>query len=95
VENCLALTELCRLLLEHAQSIAELTPPPVEPVSAAAREVVATGELSPGTEDALDEWLERTISEYRRADRRYWVGIIDELRQLRRAGSLMPEGALV
>lgn len=95
VENCLGLTELRRLLLEHADSIAALTPPVAEPLSGAAREVAETGELSSDAEDALDAWLERRISEYRRADRRYWVAIIDELRQLRRAGSLTPEGALV
>lgn len=95
VENCLGLTELRRLLLEHARSITALLPRADEPLASAAREVIETGELSPGSEDALDAWLERRISEYRRADRRYWVTIIDELRQLRRAGSLMPEGAPV
>jgi len=95
LENCLGLTELCRLLREHAESIAALAPPAAEPLSGAVREVVDTGELSPATEDTLDAWLERRISEHRRADRRYWVAIIEELRQLRRSASLMPEGALV
>jgi len=31
----------------------------------------------------------------RQADRRYWRPIIDELRELRRAGALLPENNVV
>jgi hypothetical protein len=45
--------------------------------------------------DELDQWFESQASPLRRADRRYWVAIIDELRHARREGLLMAEGTLV
>jgi len=39
--------------------------------------------------------LQRRIGDLQQADRRYWRSIISELKELRAAGKLMPEGQAV
>jgi len=39
--------------------------------------------------------LNAEIGEHQRRDLLYWSGIIDELREMRRAGTLLPEGSAV
>ena len=59
---------------------------------------IAARPLDESPEEVLSEisqWLARTITRHQVADRLHWRGIIEELRDLRRTGRLMPEGAPV
>lgn len=57
-----------------------------------ASEVRAEGVGHADTVEAVERWLGERMLAHRQADRRYWQGIIEELRELRAAGELMPVG---
>lgn len=61
----------------------------------AAAHLESKGELPPALEDELEEWFDARMAPLRRADRHFWRGVIDELRQLRAAGRLVAEGTPV
>lgn len=95
LDNTFSLLELRGLLQACSDVLPSLLPALPGPLARAATEFGVAQELSPALEDELDAWFEAKSSVLRRADRRYWRAIIDELRELRRARALMPEGAPV
>lgn len=92
---------------DHVFGLGELTPliteyPAVHQVlepgtllHQAAEQLARAGQLDPGLEDDLDDWFERRMAPLRKADRRFWRHVIDELRTLRAGGNLMPAGSPV
>jgi hypothetical protein len=62
---------------------------------AAAKTLAGGGELEPDVEDALEDWFDERMAPLRRADRKFWRPVIEELRNLRATGQLAPEGELV
>lgn len=57
---------------------------------------VASGEeAAESVQGELNAWMQHRIAEFQQADRAHWRPIIAELRQLRSAGRLMPEGESV
>lgn len=53
------------------------------------------GVIPDDLQDDVDVALDAKAAMLRRADRRYWTGIIDELRELKRLGQLAEEGTPV
>lgn len=91
VENTYSLAEYKRLVVDF---------PSIDPalpslLAGPAEDLRADRGLNAATEDALEEYFDEKIAPLRRADRHFWRDVIEELRQLRAAGQLMPEGALV
>ena len=95
LDNTFNLTEFRALVREHHDVYQALAPSLPDPVRRALDELGRSSALSVALEDELDTWLETRSSALRRADRRYWRDIIDELRALRRENKLMPEGTTV
>jgi len=46
-------------------------------------------------ESRLVEWMQRRMAALQEADRRFWRDIIADLKRMRAAGELMPEGSVV
>jgi hypothetical protein len=95
LENVMSLDGVRELFLRHSASLDRARLPLPAPLARHRDELLAGTELSESAEDELDDWLAERITKLRRADRRYWRPIIDDLRELRRAGQLMPEGSMV
>ncbi len=53
------------------------------------------GALSAELEDQLEDWFDARSAPLRKADRRFWRVVIDELRELRAGGQLIPQGTPV
>lgn len=85
--------EFKRWVTEYPVSLRVLQPGSV--LQRAADQLREQSQLDLRLEDELDEWFERRMAPLRRADRHYWRAVIDELRELRKQGALMPEGAPV
>jgi hypothetical protein len=90
-----SLNELHVMLRDQRQACRAYKALLPEIVAKAASELGASQQRSASLEDELDSWLDARSAPLRRADRRYWRAIIDELRTLRSSNDLMPEGALV
>ena len=54
-----------------------------------------TGDVSESIEEQMGAWMQGQISQLQKVDRRYWRGIIAELKTFRTERRLMPEGAPV
>lgn len=93
VGNVFTLSEFRELARAHPEAERVLGPG-----SVGARAIAAFGrseQLEPDLEDELEAWFDARMAPLRRADRRFWRTVIDELRGLRERGELAPEGALV
>jgi hypothetical protein len=93
VDNVFTLSELRELARAHPE--AERVLPSG---SVGARAIAAFGQhehLEQDLEDELEAWFDARMAPLRRADRRFWRTVIDELRGLRTSGQLVPEGTLV
>jgi hypothetical protein len=93
VENMFTLTEL-RIFFEERPAAGQ------SPLTAApaafkefARQMRATGDVTDSVEKEVSDWMQQRMTALQQADRRYWRGLIAELKELRSAGKLMPEGA--
>jgi len=95
LNNVFGLAELQALVAVRPAEFGALSQLLDEPLAAAVSALAGGAELSPSAEDTLDSWLEARSAALRSADRRYWRGIIDELREFRRSGRLMTESAPV
>jgi hypothetical protein len=89
IDNTFSLPELYTLLREHFAPIAAMSGLP-EPLMRLLQ-TFEQGQISSELEDEIDALLEARAAALRAADRRYWKGIIDELRALRQGGKLMAE----
>jgi hypothetical protein len=92
VEHVFGASEFERLLVD-APRVATLELAPV--LERASRELAAHGRWSEELVDALEDYFDEKMSILRKADRRFWSGVIDELRDLRSSGRLMFEGVPV
>jgi hypothetical protein len=95
LENVFSLPELRTLLSQHMEAYQKFAVSMEDPFMRALANITRGETLPASLEDELDAQLEARSSALRRADRRYWRDIIDELRRLRRQSLLMPEGAQV
>jgi hypothetical protein len=93
IDNIFTLPELSVLLERYPTATKVLASLP-EPFPRLAQSRVAE-QVSGELEDEVDAALEAKASAPRRADRRYWKAIIDELRDFKRTGRLLEEGSLV
>jgi len=59
------------------------------------RQLLSLGEVSERIESRVSEMMQSRISLLQQSDRRYWRGVIRELKELRQAGKLMREGGKV
>lgn len=95
-DNVFTLSEFCRLAELVPNASARWGTRAAEPLLVEAlAELANGGRLSAAREDELEEWFDARMAPLRRADRHFWRPIIDELRELRSAGRLMPEAELV
>lgn len=92
--NIFTLPELAGLFMEAPEAVlvAEGFHPAIRDY---ARQVRELGDSEAVIEQAVRELLQKRIGELQLADRNYWRSIIAELRGLRAAGGLMPEGLAV
>ncbi|HEU5074658.1 MAG TPA: hypothetical protein VFU02_10800 [Polyangiaceae bacterium] len=95
LDHVFGFTELRAVVAERPQAFAALAASIPEPIASGVTALAAGRELDVDTEDTVDAWLDARTAPLRAADRRYWRPIIDELRHLRQAGQLMPEGQAV
>ncbi len=95
VGNIFTLQEL-QLLFEHYPDAVDTlpigSPPELSEFACRAR---AEEEVSEEVVSEVTRWMQDRIQRFQQADRFYWRQIIAELRQLRTAGKLMPEGAAI
>jgi hypothetical protein len=92
-DNVFTLSEFRRLVQAVANGERVLAKDSV--AHRAASQLAATSDLDPNLEDELEEWFDARMAPLRRADRRFWRTVIDELRDLRNAGRLVAEGTPV
>jgi len=95
LENLMTVGALAELFRTHDAALDAHRLPLAELLTRHRDELRGGSTLSESAEDEIDAWLGERIAKHRKADRRYWRPIIDELRELRRAGQLMPEGTAV
>ncbi len=94
LHNIFTLPELMACFTEHPAAV-----PVAEKfnrdVGEFGRQWLAGNDVDESVEHRVGDFFQRRISELQLADRRHWRGIIRELKTLRGAGRLVPEGALV
>jgi hypothetical protein len=98
LQNIFTLPELARFFTEHpaAASVAGKAGKKSHlDVAKYARQLLAGSEPEEAVERRLSGWFQSQISELQQSDRQHWRNIIRELKELRAAGKLMPEGKLV
>jgi hypothetical protein len=92
VENIFTLPEL-RILVEEHPALLEALPPHSAPgFKEFAEQIVAGKDDSEASAASINADMQQRMAELQQADRRYWRDIIAELKRLRAAGELMPEG---
>lgn len=95
LDHLFSLPELERLFQSHPD-IVKTWPQAMPPlIHRAAMELSQSQQLDPGLEDELESWFDERTAPLRRADRHFWRRIINELKRLREAAMLTPEGAPV
>lgn len=95
LQNIFTLAELRLLFGEFPVAVATLPPGFPTSLGEFARQFQSTGDASESVEIEISTWMQQRMAELQQADRRYWREIIGELKALRSAGSLEPEGKLV
>lgn len=81
--------EFTRLLREHPAVVAAIEE---DVLRRAAEPILRDEELSIEVEDEIVDFFDAKMVPLRKADRRFWRTVIDELRQLRANGELMRVG---
>jgi hypothetical protein len=94
LENIFTLPELVVFFTEHPKAVA-LAGQFDQKVADFGRRLLADGDVPESTEQPAREFLQSRIATLQMADRHYWRDIIGELKALRAAGKLMPEGGVV
>jgi hypothetical protein len=93
VSNVFSLSEFTQLVREFPSVAALLGSMPA--LQEATERLLRDLDLPVALEDEVEELFDRRVAVLRKADRHFWRSVIDELRQLRANGQLMPEGAPV
>jgi hypothetical protein len=92
LENVFGVAEFTRLVREYPAIVPEIEG---DVPRRAAERISREGELPPELEDELEEFFDAKVAPLRKADRRFWRTVIDELRELRTRGELMQVGQRV
>ena len=92
LQNIFTLPELAVFFTEHPAAADVASKDFDRVVGEFGRQVLSTGEAAEPVERRVRELLQARISELQIADRQHWRDIIRELKELRAAGKLMPEG---
>jgi hypothetical protein len=94
MENIFTLPELTLFFTEHPEAVAVAGG--FDPkVAALGRQLLATADALESAEQPVRELFQQRIARLQMADRHYWRDIIAELKALRAAGKLMPEGSAI
>ncbi len=94
LQNIFTLPELTMFFTEHPATVDIAIAHFNQEVGQFGRQLFA-GEVAESTERQVTDFFQSRISELQLADRRYWRAIIRDLKELRSAGKLMPEGEKV
>lgn len=94
LDNMFSVPEFKRLVIDHADTIGAIdsTHGPLQ----LAADVLHRQELLPeALEDDVEDYFDAKAAPLRKADRHFWRPVIDDLRQLRAEGQLLPQGTPV
>jgi len=95
VRNIFTVSEL-RTLFEKQPNVLELVSADLSPaLNEFARQAAEGVEISDEAVNLASTYMQARITDLQQLDRHYWRAIIAELKQLRAAGNLVPEGAEV
>ena len=94
-QNIFTLSELTVFLAEHPTALVAAQDLFQGEIADYCRRFLTDGEVEENLELEAGRVLQSRISGLQQADRHYWRGIIQKLKELRAAGSLMKEGQLV
>jgi len=92
IENIFTLPELRILVADHPAVLAALPSNTAPGFKEFAEQILAGNDESEATAASVNANMQRRIAELQQTDRRYWRDIIAQLKRLRAAGELMPEG---
>ncbi|MBI5774306.1 MAG: hypothetical protein HZA89_11255 [Verrucomicrobia bacterium] len=92
LQNIFTLPELAVFFTEHPAAVGVATGQFHREAGEFGRQWLAGGEVAEAVEQRVGELFQSRISGLQRADRQYWRDIIRQLKALRGAGRLMPEG---
>ena len=95
LNNLFTLPELRIFFEEHPAALPAIghgLPPEMREY---AEQLISSGDVSEELANRINAGMQQHIVSLQQADRVYWRGIITELKQLRAAGKLMPEGGAV
>ena len=95
LQNIFTLSELAIFFTEHPAAVSIATDVSNPDVGEFGRQSLAGNEVSESIERRVGELFQSRMAELQLADRQYWRGIIQQLKELRTAGRLMREGELV
>jgi hypothetical protein len=95
LQNFYTLPELAVFFTEHPAAVDVATEQFNREVGEFGRQLLASGEVSEAVEQRVGELFQSRISGLQLADRQYWREIIRQLKGLRGAGKMMPEGGQV
>jgi hypothetical protein len=95
LQNIFTLPELAVFFTEHPAAVHIAQEKFSREAGEFGRQILAKGEVAESVERHVGEILQSRISGLQQADRQYWREIIRELKELRAAGQLMPEGEKV
>jgi hypothetical protein len=92
LENIFTLPELADFFMEHPAAVEVAVRQFNAPIGEFGRQLLAGGEVEEAVERRVGEFLQSRIADLQGADRKYWRGIIHQLKGLRAKGQLMTEG---
>ena len=95
LQNIFTLPELTIFFTEHPLAVDVATERFSGDIGEFGRHLLAGSDVPQSTERRAGELLQRRITDLQMTDRQYWRNIISELKGLRAAGKLMPDGAKV
>jgi hypothetical protein len=94
-DNLFTLPELRLFFEAHPGALPAIGLEPVPGLKEFAQQLFSTGDVREEVAARVNLGMQQRIAGLQQADRRYWRDIIDELRQFRATGNLMPEGSAV
>ncbi len=94
LQNIFTLSELAMVFTEHSAAT-EIAGKRFNRAVSEFGQQLSAGETTETVEHCVGEFFQSRIAELQSADRQYWRKIISELKELRAAGKLKPEGETV
>ena len=92
LQNIFTLPELTVFFTEHPAAVDVAVEKFNHHVGEFGKQLLSAGEMAESVERPVQNFFQSQISEMQSADRQYWRKIIHELKELRAADKLMPEG---